>query len=121
MKRILLIILFVFPFLFLEAQDIPDGYYRVHNKKTDRYVYVCDNTGKIEYAAVTADMGAIQLWKDHSKTFSDPSSIIYLKKMGSNTSGPYYNLSSQGTSVKEIINYYVYIHQSLYHFVQKTE
>ena len=110
MKRILLIILFVIPVLFLDAQDIPDGYYRVHNKKTDRYVYVCDNTGKIEYAAVTADMGAIQLWKDHSKTFSDPASIIYLKKMGSNTSGPYYNLSSQGTSVKQIINYYVYIH-----------
>lgn len=98
----------MFPLSIL-AQGIPDGYYRVHNLKTERYVYVTDNTGSINYQAVTANMGAIELWKDHSKTYSNPASIIYLKTMGENTGGVYYDLQSQGTGVKEIIDYYVYI------------
>ena len=112
MKKFLLILFFVAPVLALSAQDIPDGYYRVHNRKTKRYVYVRDNTGKIDYTAVTADMSAIELWKGHEKTYSDPGSIIHLKKIGSNQVGPYYNLSSQGTGVHEIINYYVNIKRS---------
>ena len=94
------------------AQGIADGYYRVHNLKTERYVYVTDNTGSINYQAVTANMGAIELWKDHSRTYSDPASIIYLKNMGQNSGGVYYDLQSQGTGVKQIIDYYVYIHYS---------
>ena len=112
MKRLLLILFFIVPAFALSAQDIADGYYRVHNKKTNRYVYVRDNTGKIDYSAVTADMSAIELWKGHDKTYSDPSSIIHLKKIGTNQIGAYYNLSSQGTGVHEIINYYVNIYRS---------
>jgi len=117
MKRLLLILFLIVPVFTLSAQDIADGYYRVHNKKTKRYVYVRDNTGKIDYAAVTADMSAIELWKGHEKTYSDPGSIIYLKKMGTTSAGDsYYNLTSQGTGVHEIINYYVIIsrHGSYY-------
>lgn len=112
MKRILLILLILFPALLLSAQDqvIPNGYYRVHNKKTQRYVYICDNTAKIDFVAVTADMGAIQLWnKEYRDPHSDPASVVYLQNIGTSTSGPYYNLSSQGTGIKQLINYYVYI------------
>lgn len=113
MKRLLLILFFIVPAFALSAQDISDGYYRVHNRKTKRYVYVRDNTGKIDYAAVTADMSAIELWKGHDKTYSDPSSIVYLKKMGFNEMGAYYDLQSQGTGVHEIIKkYYVNIYRS---------
>jgi hypothetical protein len=113
MKRLLLVLFLIVPVFTLSAQDIADGYYRVHNKKTDRYVYVRDNTGKIDYVAVTADMTAIELWKGHDKTYSDPGSIIYLKKMGTNDTGTYYDLESQGTSVHKIIKkYYVNIYRS---------
>lgn len=111
MKRFLLFVAVLFsPLSVILAQDIEDGYYRVHNKKTGRYVYVTDNTGSINFTGAKAEMGALQLWKDHSRTISDPASIIYLKVMGANDGGTYYNLMSQGTGVKQIIDYYVYIH-----------
>ena len=69
MKRsISLIILFFLSILQLSAQGIENGYYRVSNVGSGRYVYVTDNTGKIIYQAATADFGALELWKDHSKT-----------------------------------------------------
>ena len=49
------------------AQLNGDGYYRVHNKVTERYVYVTDDKGKLDYATTSADMYAIQLWKDFEK------------------------------------------------------
>lgn len=111
MKRFLLTVsLLVVPFFMSVAADVEEGYYRVHNYKTNRYVYVCDNTGKVDYVALTADMGAIQLWKGHDRTYSDPASIIYLKKMGETSGGTYYNLYSQGTNVKQIIDHYVFLH-----------
>ena len=90
---------------FVSAQ-IANGFYRVHNYKTERYVYVYDNTGKINISTTSADMGAIQLWKDHKRTISDPASVIYVENKGSNI----YNLHSQGTSVYEIINYNVQVY-----------
>ncbi|MBR4842786.1 MAG: hypothetical protein IK006_06820 [Bacteroidaceae bacterium] len=97
----------------VNADDPADGYYRVHNLKTERYVYVTDNTGSVNYQAMDADMKAIQLWKNHDKTISDPASVIYLQYIGNNEkSGKYYDLQSQGTGVHEIIDYYVYLHES---------
>ena len=111
MKRILLAIAAVIvPVSILSAQDTEDGYYRVHNMKTERYVYVTDNTGSINISGAKAETGALQLWKDHSKTYSDPATIIYIKRMGANDGGTYYNLMSQGTGVKQIIDYYVHLH-----------
>lgn len=86
--------------------QLEKGYYRVHNYKTERYVYVYDNTGKINISTTSADMGAIQLWKEHNRTISDPASIIYVEPKGNNK----YNLHSQGTSVVEIIGYHVMIY-----------
>ena len=89
----------------LTYAQLEKGFYRVHNYKTERYVYVYDNTGKINISTTNADMGAIQLWKDHNRTISDPASVIYVENKG----GTAYNLKSQGTSVYEIIGYYVNI------------
>ena len=86
--------------------QIGNGFYRVHNVGTKRYAYVYDNTGGINISTTSADMGAIQLWKDHNRTISDPASVIYIENQG----GTVYNLKSQGTSVHEIIGYYVNIY-----------
>lgn len=109
-----LILLFFLPFLCLSsfAQLAGDGYYRVRNLGSDRYVYVCDCTGSINYQSTTAEMGALQLWKGHERTLSDPASVIYFTKKGSNDSGDYYDMLSQGTGVHQIIDYYVNIYQS---------
>lgn len=90
------------------AQDLESGYYRVSNKQTGRYVYVRDNTGSINVQALTAEMGAIELWKDQSLTFSDPASVIYIEYCGSSKGGAYYDLKAQGTGVYSIIGYHVF-------------
>lgn len=108
MKRTLLVIISLFITVSSWSQNLEDGYYRVSNLTTERYAYVTDNTGSIQVQAVTADMGAIRLLKDHSKTLSDPASVIYIKNIGESTGGKYYDLQAQGTGVYEMINYYVY-------------
>lgn len=91
------------------SQISHDGFYRVSNLKTGRYVYVRDNTGSLNVQTTSADMGALELWKDHNRTLSDPGSVIYIQKKGTNSSvGDYYDLQSQGTGVYSIIKYYVY-------------
>lgn len=107
MRKLILISFFSLICFQSFAQIDGDGYYRVHNKATERYVYVCDNTGSINYSTTSAEMGALQLWKNHSRTYSDPASIIYISKKGTNTSGDYFDLQSQGTGVHQIIGYYV--------------
>ena len=99
-KLITYILLFVST---ITNAQLKNGFYRVHNYATNRYVYVYDNTGKINVSTTSADMGAIQLWKDHNRTISDPASVIYVENKNNNV----YNLHSQGTSVYEIIGYHV--------------
>lgn len=86
------------------AQFSNDGYYRVYNRGTKRYIYVYDCTGSINPATTSADMGAIQLWSGQEKLVTDPASVIYIKKINNYDQ---YDLMSQGTSVHGIINYYV--------------
>lgn len=107
MKRLLFLI-FISVSILSFAQDLESGYYRVSNLKTGRYVYVRDNTGSISIQAATAEMGAIELWKEHSLTLSDPASVIYIEYCGSGSGGAYYDLKAQGTGVYSIIGYHVF-------------
>lgn len=111
MKKLILLSLLLLSYSVSFAQLDGDGYYRVQNKGSERYVYVCDCTGSINYQSTTAEMGALQLWKDHDRTLSDPASVIYITKKGTNDSGDYYDMQSQGTGVHQIINYYVNVYQ----------
>ena len=89
------------------AQYTGDGYYRVHNKATSRYIYVLDNTGSINVSTASADMGAIELHKDTARLHYDPACIIYAQQVSSGK----YDLKSQGTGVHDIIGYYVEVYQ----------
>lgn len=115
MKKTILTLLFAsVTFGTLFADDIPlqKGYYRVKNYKTNRYVYVYDNTGKINAAAGTADAGALDLWKDLNRAISDPGSVLYANYIGPNGKGGYsYDVEGQGTGVHDIIGHYVSIYR----------
>ncbi|MBD5314971.1 MAG: hypothetical protein HDS08_02270 [Bacteroides sp.] len=80
-----------------------NGYYRVNNYASGRYIYVEDNKGSVETTAMTADMAAIELWKTPDRKYSDPASIIYFDSKG----GTSYDLIAQGTSVHGIVGLYV--------------
>lgn len=84
-----------------------DGYYRVQNNKTGRYIYVLDDKGELNFQATTAELGAIQLWKYYDKTISDPATVIYVKDLNGKQQD--FDLQTQGTGVKAIINYPVSI------------
>lgn len=103
MKRLLLsflTILFIANNLF--AQLAGNGYYRVQNFKTGRYVYVIDNKGSVNINTTSVDMNAIILWKDFEKAASDPASVIYIKHID----GAEYDLHAQNTSTFDITGGY---------------
>lgn len=81
------------------------GFYRVQNKATKRYTYVCDNVGSINWATTSAEMGAICLFKDPQRRLSDPASVIYIKEISANEHK--YDLQSQNTGVYSLIQHYV--------------
>lgn len=95
----LLFFLSVFSF---RAAALDEGYYRVKNAGSSRYCYVWDNTGSLDYSKTDADLGAIELFKTTPSRFSDPSTVIYVKKVDDS-----YDIQAQGTGVYSIIQHYV--------------
>ena len=102
----LIIITLSFITVFINAQNAAEsGYYRIQNLKTERYVYIRDNTASIDWAALDAEMGAIELWKEsknHSR-FSDPGSVIYVENHGNNQ----YDLQGQGMGIYKMFKEYL--------------
>ena len=103
MKKIFAFAMLATIALAMNAQLTESGYYRVYNYGSKNYVWVCDNTGSINYAAGTADMGAMQLWPDLSRSISAPASVIYFDSKGNNR----WDMRSQNTGVYKIIKHYV--------------
>ena len=104
MKHLLTIVL-SFITVFVQAQFYTgDGYYRACNKKTQRYIYVYDNTGSIRWSSMDAEMGAIELWMecDEHSRFSDPASVVYMEKHGSQ-----FDFQCQGMGLYKMFKQYV--------------
>lgn len=77
-----------------------DGYYRVRNLGSGRYCYVTDNHAQSNMDYV--DVSAIELYQNPDNAISNPSTIIYIKKVGKE-----YDLQAQGTGTKALTGYYV--------------
>lgn len=90
------------------AQPLASGYYRLQNLGSNRYGFICDNTGSIDFVNIAIEAGSIELWRDREYV-SDPASVVYFKSEGAKNvdashSVQSYDLLSQGTSVREILN-----------------
>ena len=99
--RIFTLLLSICTFLGVAAQT--DGYYRVQNTKTQRYITVTDNRGSVNVTTTDADLGSLKTIKGYDKVVSNPASVIYLDNVGDRS----YNLKSQGVDTHSIIGYYV--------------
>ena len=89
-----------------QAQLSGAGYYRVKNVSSGRYMSLSDNQSRgVDFNSCTADCGAMQTSKIMDNIYSDPGSIFYLDHID----GVSYNVVGQGTSLHDIINYYIYI------------
>lgn len=82
--------------------QLTDGFYRVQNNGCGKFLYVRDCVG--EATTSGTDLGAIELWADHSKTLSDPSSVVYVEKHGSQ-----FDIQGQGTGIYALLKQYVTI------------
>lgn len=80
------------------AQINGDGYYRIQNFGTERYLYLMDNksTG-VNYQATTADMDAIVLSEEENRQYYDPACVIYVQNVGGA-----YDFKAQGASISAI-------------------
>ena len=107
MKKAIAALLFCSAAMSASALLDGDGYYRVQNAMTERYIYVLDDKGSLNFQATTAELGAIELWKDYNKTISDPATVIYVKDLNGKKQD--YDLQTQGTGVYSIISYPVSI------------
>lgn len=93
------------------AQLNGDGYYRVQNNYTGRYITIIDNKSNTELATTEPDLGAIRTIKSFATVSSSPSSIVYIKYMSTSEGRNYYNLYGQGTDIYSIIKYNIVIDQ----------
>ena len=84
---------------------VGNGYYRIRNLGTERYIYVTDNKDYTDELHDAEDFQAIQLWRDLSKAVSEPATVLYMKKGGTNL----FDLEAQGTGVHQLTGYYVHV------------
>lgn len=105
-KRLFLLLLGCATMLGAQAQLSGAGYYRVKNVSSGRYMSLSDDHSRgVDFNSCTADCGAMQTSKIMDNIYSDPGSIFYLDHID----GVSYNVVGQGTSLHDIINYYIYI------------
>lgn len=105
-KRLFLLLLGCATMLGAQAQLSGAGYYRVKNVSSGRYMSLSDNQSRgVDFNSCTADCGAMQTSRIMDNIYSDPGSIFYLDHID----GVSYNVVGQGTSLHDIINYYIYI------------
>lgn len=108
-KRLYLLLLGCATLLSAHAQLADKGFYRIQNVNTKRYMTLCDNTSRgADLVAMVADCGALVTNISWDEISTDPGSIFYIEKLGDSSERPNTieaNVSGQGTSIKELINY----------------
>ncbi len=96
MKRFLLSLFATALFMPALAQLGADGYYRVKNFKSQRYIIMIDNKSKgVDPNSTTYDLDAMMTIKPFSKVAAEAGSVVYIQNCGGNQ----YNLIAQGTDV----------------------
>ncbi len=79
---------------------VGNGYYRIRNMATDRYIYVTDNKDYYDPTYDYEDFQAIQLWSGAERTVSDPASVIYIQEGASGL----FDLKAQSTNLYSIFD-----------------
>ncbi len=98
MKRIVLITLVSILTASQAIAQVADGYYRIQNYATLRYITINDDViGKVNTSGTEIDLANIVTWRNFDVINSNPASIFYVEQVDTK-----YNLKSQGTSIYQI-------------------
>lgn len=105
--------------------QIAEGYYRICNYATERYIYIVDNKcntpipSDLSDAAIGrildqgVDFGSIVLYTNHEKTISNASSILYISRKEGSTGDEGYNIAGQDISTYKLLKQYFNIKKNL--------
>ena len=103
-KAIISIALACISGLTASAQINGDGYYRVQNATTKRYMSLTDNTSRgIDVSSTTVEAMALLTKKNWEEVSTDPGTVFYITKANSDE----YNIKAQGSSLYDMIKYYI--------------
>ncbi len=98
MKRIVLITLVSILTVVQASAQLANGFYRVQNSQSTRYITLRDNAvGTVDYSSTNVDLSNIVTWSGFDKVKSNPASIIYVEQHDSK-----YDLKVQGTGIYAI-------------------
>lgn len=89
------------------AQFTSNGYYRVQNKATSRFITVTHDKASVSASSVSADLSALQTFTQFDNVVDDPASVIYIEKTSSG-----YVLQTQGVNTYNMMHYYMQLRQS---------
>jgi hypothetical protein len=112
MKKVLNLLLLVASFALNAQAQLANGYYRIQNTYTDRYISIEDNNSAnypINKTTGSIDMSGIKTYKPGQKVTTSPSTILYI----SNVSGKQYDIVGQGTSIHYISGGRIFINLDL--------
>ena len=80
------------------AQSVANGYYRIQNNASSRYITVKDDAvGEVDMSSTNVDLSNIVTWRGYDYVKSNPGSVIYVEQHGTE-----YDLKVQGTSIYQI-------------------
>ena len=108
MKRTLIIMLLASCFTFEASAQLANGFYRVQNTYTDRYISIEDNNPANYTVSITTSsvpLRGIRTRKPGTFVSTSPTTIIYIR----NASGDQYDMEGQGTSIYKISGNHLYI------------
>ena len=105
MKKItLLLLLACISIGTMHAQVKGNGYYRIQNATTERYMSLTTTeTRGISMQTTTVECKALLTKKKWDDVSTDPGTIFYIENKGDNQ----YNIKNQGSSLYDMINYYI--------------
>ncbi len=105
MKKILTFICFIASCCFSFAQFTGDGFYRVQNHGTKRFLTVVDNRASVNMATTNPDLAAILPIRNIERIVGNPGSVIYIHQASSNN----YSLRAQGVDSYDLMGVYLHL------------
>ena len=98
MKRTVLITLVSILTSFQAIAQVANGYYRVQNNASSRYITIRDDkVGEVDWSSTNVDLSNIVTWRGFDYVKCDPGSVIFVEQHGTE-----YDLKTQGTGIYQI-------------------
>lgn len=102
-KQLLLFYFLLFVSVLAQAQFNGNGYYRIKNRDTQRYLSIVDDKASVNIATTEPDLAAILPIRNFDRIVGNPGSIIYIEDAGSGN----YVLSAQNVNTYNLMGEYL--------------